>query len=170
MKRAIRKFVSSILTIVVLTAVYPCAFAMENHSFVKQVEENHILFENLAQLAPGESLEYVVETEDGEVVVGIKHVPESRCAGERVWQVWYKGLNTDVEFYMIVSNNKVTSVYDYSISLVGGSYEDAVLTKTTTYGKLTFKAKAIFGLSSSTCWLKGTVTGENDDIEVTWQM
>ena len=76
------------LTIVVLTAVYPCAFAMENHSF----------------------------------------------------------------------------------SLVGGSYEDAVLTKTTTYGKLTFKAKAIFGLSSSTCWLKGTVTGENDDIEVTWQM
>ena len=114
MKRAIRKLVSSILTIVVLTAVYPCAFAMENHSFVKQVEENHILFENLAQLAPGESLEYVVETEDGEVVVGIKHVPESRCAGERVWQVWYKGLNTDVEFYMIVSNNKVTSVYDYS--------------------------------------------------------
>lgn len=57
-----------------------------------------------------------------------------------------------------------------NISLAGSTYEDAELSKTSTYGKLTFKHVWIGGLGASTCWLKGTVTGENDEIEVTWRM
>lgn len=165
-----KKFVSAILTVVMLIALCPCAFAIENRPSGEQAGENHVLFENLSRLAPGESVQYAVEADDGEAVVGVERVPVFSRAGERVWRVWYKGLNADVEFYMTVSGNKVISVYDYSISLVGGSYEDANLSKTSTYGKLTFTAKAILGLSSSTCWLKGTVTGEDDEIVVDWQM
>jgi hypothetical protein len=35
---------------------------------------------------------------------------------------------------------------------------------------LTFEQISLGGLAASTCWLKGTVTGENDEIDVTWQM
>lgn len=71
---------------------------------------------------------------------------------------------------MTVSGNKVTSVYDDSISVVGGTYEDEELTSTTTYGKLTFKVKSIAGIITGKCWLKGTVTGNDNKIDVTWQM
>ena len=47
-----------------------------------------------------------------------KAITMVRTAGE-VWQVWYTWLANHVEFYMTVNDNKVTSVYDYSISLIG---------------------------------------------------
>lgn len=88
----------------------------------------------------------------------------------RDWQVWYRGIGAYVEFYMTVTNNRVTSVYDYSISFTGFSYEDASLTKTSTYGKLTFTTKSIAGIVAGTCWLKGTVTNSDNEITVDWQM
>ena len=159
-----KKLVSAILTLVMLFALCPRGFAMEEPL-------DSVTFSGLSQLAAGEQMErQVTDAAGNTAVVGIEKVQRNARAGGETWQVWYKGLNADVEFYMTVSNNRVTSVYDYSISLVGSTYEDADLSMTSTYGKLTFKHVAILGLSSSTCWLKGTVTGENDEIVVDWQM
>lgn len=152
-----KKILSVLLTSVMLLALCPCSFAAEEH---------HVVFTQVSQLGPGETLQQEV---DG-AVVGIERVPGASRAGGQTWRVWYEGLNTTVEFYMTVSGNEVTSVFDYSISLFGSSYDDPVLSMTSTYGKLTFTRKAILGITSATCWLKGTVTGVDDQIDVTWQM
>lgn len=166
-----KKFCSFVLAIVMTLSLCPGASAMENEAEASQNADNHVVFSNLSQLARGESIQYTAVEPDGtSAVVGIRRAPGYTRAGGQSWQVWYKGVNGSAEFYMDVSNNKVTAVYDYSISLLGGTYSDASLTKTSTYGKLTFNYKSLAGIVSGTCWLKGTVTGEDDQIEVTWQM
>lgn len=171
MKMIQKKVLSIALAAIMLLSVCPAAFAAEARYSMAQAEENSIVFSDVSQIAPGESRQYVVPGPDGgKAVVGIERVQGYARAGGETWQVWYRGMYSYVEFYMTVSNNKVTSVYDYSISLTGSTYEDAALTHTTTYGKLTFTQKLFAGLGASTCWLKGTVTGEDDQINVTWQM
>lgn len=171
MSKKMRNTLSFVLAFVMLLSVYPPAFAENSQIPSEQTAENRVVFSGLSQLAENESLQYIVTEADGtESVVGIRRVQSAARANERTWQVWYRHIGHSVEFYMTVSNNKVTSVYDYSISVVGGSYENAELTKTSTYGKLTFTLKSIGGIAASTCWLKGTVTGVDDEIETTWQM
>lgn len=171
MNRISKRFLSLILAAATAFSICSGALAADNQQETRQYAEDHVSFHGISQMEAGECRQYAVNTADGEeAVVGIEKLPRHTRAGGETWRVWYKALGTDVEFYMTVSNNRVTSVYDYSISLVAASYEDAALTKTSTYGKLTFTYKSIGGLAASTCWLKGTVTGENDEIDVTWQM
>lgn len=166
-----KKIYFFVLAIALMLSVCPNASAAESKMSARQSTENHIVFSALSQLAPDESVQYTITESDGTTaVIGIRRVPTYVRASGETWQVWYKGFNASVEFYMDVSNNKVTAVYDYSISLLGGTYSDAVLSKTSTYGKLTFNYQSLAGVVSGTCWLKGTVTGEDDQIEVTWQM
>lgn len=166
-----KKTCSFVLAMVMIFFLCPSAFAAESGAGAEENTGNHVTFSHLSQVAAGESLQYTVIEPDGTAaMVGIRRIPAYTRASGETWQVWYKGLNGSAEFYMDVSNNKVTAVYDYSISLLGGTYSDASLTKTSTYGKLTFNYKSLAGIVSGTCWLKGTVTGENDEIEVTWQM
>ena len=37
-------------------------------------------------------------------------------------------------------------------------------------GKLSFKVTSLGSIMSGKCWLKGTVTGSEDKIDVTWRM
>lgn len=169
MKKIKQSALCAVLAIVLVLTLCPSALAAGRTS--EPLRRGHAVFSDISRIAAGESKQQTVRMADGtDAVIGLKNISQYARAGERTWQVWYKAVGVNVEFYMNVSNNRVTSVYDYSISLLGASYEDAQLTKTSTYGKLTFTAKTIGGLATSTCWLKGTVTGENDEIDVTWQM
>lgn len=171
MKKRLKNFLCGTLTIMMALSLCSIAWALNRQPETVQFKENGITFSHLSQLAVGESVQHTLTEADGtEIVVGITKVPTYSRAGGETWQVWYKSIGIDVEFYMTVSNNRVTSVYDYSISLVGASYDDASLTRTSTYGKLTYTYKLPAGLAAYTCWLKGTVTGEDDQIDVTWQM
>ena len=170
MKVAGKNILSLVLTMALLIAMCPTALLAGNQRGTAQIDKNHITFSGLAQLEPGDFIQCEVETDRGPAVVGIARVRGHSRAGGETWRVWYNGIIASVEFYMDVANNKVTSVYDDSISIFGGTYEDAALTKTSTYGKLTFTYKSIGGITASTCWLKGTVTGTNDEIDVTWKM
>lgn len=38
------------------------------------------------------------------------------------------------------------------------------------YGKLSFKVTSLGSIMSGKCWLKGTVTGSEDKIDVSWRM
>lgn len=171
MKRILKNNLSVVLAIWMLFAVCPSALAAERQPNAFRSGKEGVTFSGLLLLESGESIAYETTGPDGsKAVIGITRVENHmRTVGE-VWQVWYTWLANHVEFYMTVNDNKVTSVYDYSISLIGSTYEDARLTKTTTYGKLTFEQISLGGLAASTCWLKGTVTGKNNDIDVTWQM
>lgn len=166
MKPNVKKLLSGMMAALMVISLCPTAWAED-----QQPEEVCVVFSQISKLAIGESLQRTITEADGtELTVGIQKVPTDTRAGGETWRVWYKAIGADIEFYMTVANNRVTSVYDYSISLVGASFDDASLTKTSTYGKLTFTYKAVAGLAAYTCWLKGTVTGENDEIDVTWQM
>lgn len=166
MNKVIKQVLSMTLTVMMICSLCSTAFAANNPS-----EENNVSFSHVSLIAVGERTQRTFFDADGEeITVALERVAQYARAGGETWLVQYKKIGVTVEFYMTVSGNKVTSVYDYYISLAGSTYEDAELSKTSTYGKLTFKHVWIGGLGASTCWLKGTVTGENDEIEVTWRM
>lgn len=126
MMKSFRKLVSAALAAVMFLSLCPSALAADAPN------EKCVTFYGLSALEEGESMQYSLTQDGEEVQVGIKRVPAYTRAAGRTWQVWYKALGVSVEFYMTVSNNKVTSAYDYSISLVGASYEDADLMHTST--------------------------------------
>lgn len=133
--------------------------------------DNTITFSNLDNISINESVEFAtVDKEGNPVMVGIERVPNMTRASGKEWKVWYTGITINAHFYMTVSNNKVTSVYDDWILVIGGTYDNSSLTKTKTMGKLSFKVEAYAGIMAATCWLKGTVTGSNNDINISYQM
>lgn len=120
-----------------------------------------------------EKMEEVVTDSNGNIaIVGIERVIDGQScySAGSTWRVWFTGVTINAEFYMTVSNNTVTSVFDDTISVIGGTYEDDELTMTSTYGKLSFKVTSLGSIMSGKCWLKGTVTGSEDKIDVTWRM
>ena len=135
-----------------------------------------ILLMGFTAFAQNRPLSGKVVDQNGEpATIGIERIRThnddalTRASGDS-WKVYYTGGIVNCHFYMTVTNNRVTSVYDDWILIVGGTYSDKSLTKTSTYGKLSFKAEAYSGIMASSCWLKGTVTGSGNTVNVTWQM
>ncbi|WP_295744738.1 DUF5626 family protein [uncultured Oscillibacter sp.] len=112
----------------------------------------------------------IVDNNGNPATIGIEAVFAGITrADTRTFQVYYHGIFFDAEFYMDVTNNQVTDVRDYAITTIGATYDNVVLSKTSTYGRLAFDATTL-DLVTKTCWLKGTVTGSDNDISVTWDM
>ena len=65
---------------------------------------------------------------------------------------------------------KVTSEYDHKLLIIGGTPSDIRLSKTTTKGQLDFVTGWFGGWVGGNHWLKGTVTGSNNNINVSWTM
>lgn len=137
----------------------------------EQTEANLVTFSRINELEINESIEYaVLDSEGNPAIVGIQSVESKARAGERIWRVYYAGSLIDAEFYMTVSNNKVTSVYDDTIMIIAGTYDNDILTKSSTYGKLEFKVELFNANLTKKCWLKGTVTGSNNEVIATWDI
>lgn len=172
-KNMTNSILSVVLAILLFVSHAPNAAAATGQPTAEQTRESRITFTNISQLAPNESIQYTVVDENGmEATVGIEAVaPNARQAnGGLVHRVWYSSPAVKAEFYMAVNGNKVTSVYDDSITTTGCTYSNDNLTMTSTYGKLSFSVSYAGGLFSDKCWLKGTVTGSDDAIDVDWQM
>lgn len=163
-----RKLIASVLAVLLCASLSPVAFAMEDNIGVQVVS-----FSDLARLDVNESVEQsVIDFNGNRAVVGVEKMSDNRSlyTVDSTWRVWFAGVTINAEFYMTVSENKVTSVFDDTISVIGGKYEDDELTMTSAYGKLDFKATSLAGIMSAKCWLKGTVTGSDNEIDVTWKM
>ncbi len=142
-------------------------------------EAASVSFTCLDHLSEGEKAEYrTVDASGSEVAVSLEKIAAAGLADRiergvitsETWKVSYDSFAIKAEFNMTVSNNRVTSVYDDWISIIGGTHSNVSLTKTNTYGKLSFDVRAIAGLMSGSCWLKGEVTGSDDQITITWEM
>lgn len=171
-KFSIKRICATVLaTVLMMTAVSFSAFAAGPTPEAKLTSNNTVTFSNLDSLTVNETMEFdVVDSEGNPAKVGIQRMPGTTRASSTEWKVWYTGVTINAHFYMTVSNNKVTSVYDEWIMIIGGTFSDDSLSKTSTYGKLTFTVDAYAGVAGFKCWLKGAVTGSNDEINVTWQM
>ncbi|ANU47806.1 hypothetical protein ADH76_18450 [Enterocloster clostridioformis] len=168
----VKRVLATILAMaLMITAGSFSAFAASPAPEAKLTGINTITFSNLDSLAVNETMEFdVVDSEGNPAKVGIQRLSDSTRASGTEWKVWYTGVTINAHFYMTVSNNKVTSVYDEWIMILGGTFSDDSLSKSSTYGKLTFTVDAYAGVAAFKCWLKGTVTGSDNDIDVTWQM
>lgn len=179
-KSRFTKIFSLVLSLVLVlsygaTAAFAAEATTETPSVV-MTANNELSFSNLENVKPGERVEFnIIDAEGNPATVGIERVNlqsdgVTTRATSSSWKVYYTGVTINAHFYMTVTNNKVTSVYDYWILIIGGTYDNASLTKTSTYGKLSFKVEAYAGIMAASCWLKGTVTGSGNNINVTWQM
>lgn len=163
--------VSALLAVVLLcTTGFPISFAVaESENLGEQV----VTFSDFNKLDENECIEKnVIDSNGNTAIVGIERIAgyKSFYSADSTWRVWFNGVTINAEFYMTVSDNKVKSVYDESISVIGGTYEDDELTMDLTYGKLSFKVTSVGGIMSGKCWLKGTITGSENKIDVTWRM
>lgn len=172
MRKSIKAILAALLVLVMLISSCPTAFAATSHPIAELKSENCVTFSNLLQLAPYESIQYTIKDRNGNpATVGIETIPQNNMrASGLTHRVWYSGVLIYAEFYMEVSNNQVTSVYDDSVSVRIGSHKNKSLTYTSTQGKLTFEVTSALGGASSDCWLKGTVTNSNNEITVDWKM
>lgn len=171
-----RKIISMMLSLVLIAGLAIPAFAAEATPSAVQNGNNSVSFANLDQLHVNEVIEYeVIDSEGKAATIGVELVDAeseglSRAATSRTFKVYWYGITINCQFYMTVSNNKVTSVYDPWILIVGGTFDNDTLTQTSTYGKLSFKMEAYAGIMASICWIKGTVTGSDNEITVSYQM
>lgn len=170
-------FVMSLMLIVSMGAT--TAFAANTNACVPtavMTASNKLTFKNLKSVQPGESVEFnIIDSEGNPATIGVERVVQPRGvvstnAASNSWKVYYTGITINCHFYMTVTNNKVTSVYNDWILIIGGTFHNASLTRTSTYGKQSFKVEAYAGVMAATCWLKGTVTGSGNNINVTWRM
>lgn len=164
-------FATILAMVLMITTNSLSAFATETTPKARLIDNNTVTFSNLDNLAVNESIEFdVVDSEGNPAKLGIQRMPNLTRASGKEWKVWYTGGVINAHFYMTVSNNKVTSVYDDWIMIVAGTFSNDSLTRTSTYGKLTFTVNVYAGVASGKCWLKGTVTGSDNAINVSWQM
>lgn len=162
-KRVLATFLAMVL---MMSASSFSALAASSAPEAKLTGNNTITFSNLDSLAVNETMEFdVIDSKGNPAKVGIQRMPGTARASSTEWKVWYTGVTINAHFYMTVSNNKVTSVYDEWIMILGGTFSDDSLSKTSTYGKLTFTVDAYAGVAAFKCWLKGTVTGSDNDIK-----
>ena len=171
-KMPMKKVVGYMLMFFVLIVLGAEVDAKNASTYAYLKEDETITFKNVNNMNENESIEYTVKDKYGNpIVIGIESVsPKSRATDPRTWRVYARGVFTKCEFYMTVSNNKVTKAYDDEITTYFGVYEDAKLVLTNTVAKLTFKFVNSNESASSTCWLQGAVTGSDNDINVTWDL
>lgn len=176
-KSGFRMFFVSFLALVMMVSTSLTAFAAGTKPEVKLNGDNTITFSNLDNLAQHESMEFdVIDSKGNPAKIAIQRMSSTNATSRMLtasntdWKVSFTGGTINAHFYMTVSNNKVTDVYDEWIGTIGGTFSDDTLDYTSKYGKLKFTVDAYAGIASFKCWLKGTVTGKDNDIKVTWQM
>lgn len=172
-----KRFLSLVFVVAAMLSLTAAASAAQPEAV--SAEAASVSFTGLDHLSEGEKAEYrTVDASGSEVAVSLEKIAAAGLADRiergvitsETWKVSYDSFAIKAEFYMTVSNNRVTSVYDDWISITGGTYSNVSLTKTNTYGKLSFDIRSIAGLVSGSCWLKGEVTGSDDQITITWEM
>ncbi len=173
MRKGLKRVIAMLLAVITITVgTSLCTFAAwKDTPSAKLKSDNTISFTGLSELAINESIKYeIIDSNGNPATVGIERVASKTRASGKEWKIWYTGVSINAHFYMTVSNNKVTSVYDKWILVVGGTFNNESLTRTSTYGKLSFNVEAYAGVLEATCWLKGTVTGSENKVDVTWSM
>lgn len=171
MKKLAKMFTSFVAAALIIVSSSIPAFAAEQVPAARMNGNNTVTFSNLDSIAVNETVELDIVDSNGQpATIGLQRLPNSARSTTQGWKVWYTGISINAHFYMDITNNKVTSVYDDWILVIGGTFSGDSLTKTSTTGKLTFNVDAYAGILGAKCWLKGTVTGSNNDVNVSWQM
>lgn len=167
---SLKKKLATLMVAIIASSSFTVS-AADNTAYAKCNDDGSVTFSNLDSLDINESIECeMTDTNGNLVVVSIERLPNLIRSSARGWKVSYNSGVINASFHMTVDNNKVSSVYDDRIITVGCLFSDDALTKTSTYGKLTFNVTDYFGILKGKCWLRGTVTGSDNDINVDWQM
>lgn len=169
MKRVIKWIGILISAVLLISNLTASVFADTSSATVSINSDGSITFSHLDSLH-NDVISYALIDGNGEnVVVSLRKVNTARSLqSSSTWEVSYSGMTLDCSFYMTVNNNSVTSVYNKKINIKIGSYSNDQLSKTSEEGRLDFTYT--FTMFSSACWLKGTVTGSDNDITVSYSM
>lgn len=158
-----------ILTLVTTLSISSVAFAaqepLENNPIVAQGE---VVFSNLDK-NPTQS--YTGIGADGqEYTVGIEPIINKGRASSNSWRIYIYG-PCSAEFYMTVTGNKCTRAYDWSLTAIPAwvsSWSNASLSRNTTSATLYWDWKD--PVIQKRMWLRGTCTGSNNKVSVSYNM
>lgn len=123
-------------------------------------------FYNLNRLQINESVTQEFLDHDGNPAsITITRVA-TKARSSNTWLISLDSVAVDAEYYVDVTNNKITNAYNWSIYTFVYDYSDVSLSYTSSYARLSFKA-SIAGVYSGTCWLQATIRGTNNEVDVT---
>lgn len=174
-----------VISMVLCAGVTGTANASENdveatQPTVEAHDDHSVTFNNVNALQPDQSFETTVTDSKGqEVTVGIEAAPNPSMISGRLmkslaassskrWKVWYYAGTTNASYWMTVSNNRVTGVDSWWIWLAGSTYTNVKLYHTASYGQLDFDESTYLGILSAKFWLRGSVTGKNNQIKISY--
>lgn len=164
MKTITKRFITLITIMAMIFSTTVVSYAKDTATKLNS-EPVEITFQDL-KIAPNQQYRGI-DSNGNEYTIGIELVCSTSKGATQTWRVYYNAILANAEFYMDVTDNKCTAVYDEAISTFGGTFDNSSLTRTSTYGKLTFDFIAVNGIAQGTLWLKGTVTGSNNEVTVT---
>ncbi len=168
MRKSILGFITTMAILVFSTIP---VFAAETNNNVLLTDTSGTV--NFSDLDANPNQSYTgIDKNGDEFTLSIEKVATNALARAATtsWKVSYTGVVLNASFYMDVSGNKCTSVYDKWILVIGGTFDNASLSRSSSYGKLDFDVTGYGGVFQGSCWLKGTVTGSDNDINVSYQM
>ncbi|HAQ41387.1 MAG TPA: Tat pathway signal sequence [Clostridiales bacterium] len=162
-----KRILGALMAAAILICSFVPAYAAETNNAALKTAVGTVNFKDLEN-NPNQSYTGIDKNGD-EYTVTIEKVDSLNRASANSWKVSLTGVIINCYFYMTVTDNKCTSVYDKWIMVIGGTYDNATLSKASSYGKLEFDVTTA-GIFQTTCWLKGTVTGSDNEIDVSFQM
>ena len=110
------------------------------------------------------------DAQGNEFTVSIEEVENEDNGASKTTKVSFVGVLINCWFYMTVVNNKCASAYGDKVLTFGCTISDLKFTKTNTHATLSFVIAGAEGLLGSNVWLRGTVTGSNNTVKITYDM
>lgn len=124
--------VISILSSIVLLVTLLTTNAAAGQVYPEVVinDDGSVTFTHLDNYISGNISCTVIDTNGSEAIISIKKVSSNtKSSASNTWEVSYRGLSMNCSFYMTVSNNKVSSVYNYNIDTHIGSFQTLISLK-----------------------------------------
>lgn len=123
-------------------------------------------FHNLDQLKDNESVTHeFLDCNGNPASISIKRIPAT-ARSSASWLISLDSISVDAEYYVDVTNNKIVNARDWAIYTFVYDYSDVDLMYTSSYARLSFKT-SMSGVYNGTCWLKATIRGTNNEVDVT---
>lgn len=124
-------------------------------------------FYNLDQLKENESItQEFLDRNGNPASITLTKLPTTTRRSSASWYITLDSVMADAEYYVDVTDNRITNARDWAIYTIGCSYRDAQLTYDSNHARLSFTLQFL-DWSTGTAWLQATIRGTNNEVDVT---
>lgn len=124
-------------------------------------------FYNVDQLKENESItQEFLDRNGNPATITLTKLPAATRSSSTSWYITLDSVLADAEYYVDVTDNRITNARDWAIYTIGCTYRDARLTYDSNHARLSFTIQFL-DWTTGTAWLQATIRGTNNEVDVT---